>query len=153
MNDGRFENPTSVVPGNPNWYIMNYNWTNKESRIFYSEYHNSTSSLIITLEHILRTQMFLEKNGLNYFMSTYIDIFNNSEIMKNPEVNYLYNMIDFNKFLPVKGCHEWVKENYGGNGGFNDPDKNGYIGIHPTSFGHEKFVNEVILPHIKSKGI
>jgi hypothetical protein len=97
--------------------------------------------------------MFLEKNGLDYFMSTYIDIFNNPEILKNPEINYLYNMIDFSKFLPIRGCHEWVKENYGGNGGFNDPDKNGYIGIHPTSFGHEKFVNEVILPHIKSKGI
>ena len=148
--DPRVKNPTEVVPGRKNWYILNYHWTNKESINFYGNFHNHISSMIYTLEHILLTQMFLEKNNIDYFMSTYMDIFSNDEIMNNPEIKYLFNLIDFSKFLPVKGCHEWVKDNYEDSGGFNNPDENGYVGIHPTSFGHEKFTNEVIIPFLNN---
>jgi len=147
--DPRIMNPTSIVSGFNNWHIINHHWTNKESLIFYQNFHNHISSMVYTLEHILRTQHFLDKMGVNYFMTTYMDIFNDLELLIHPEIEYLYQLIDFSKFLPVKGCHEWVKEHYSNEGGFNAPDNDGYIGIHPTSFGHEKFVEEVILPYIK----
>lgn len=147
-NDPRVKNPTEVISGLPNWYIVNHHWQNPESTLFYSNYQDHISSMVYTIEHILRIQMFLEKNKIDYFMSTYLDIFSDEKVINHPEIKYLYDLIDFNHFLPVKGCYEWVKENYGISGGFNDPDDNGYIGIHPTSFGHEKFTEEVIVPFL-----
>lgn len=147
--DGRVKNPTNVVDGLYNWRILNYNWDNKESRIHYTTYHDLVSSMVYSLEHILRVQWYLEKNNITYFMTTYLDIFKDKTLLNHPEINYLYKQIDFKKFLPVSGCHEWVKEHYGATGGFNSPDIYGYIGIHPTDFGHEKFTEEVIIPYIK----
>lgn len=148
--DSRLKNPTEVVPGYKTWYILNHHWDNKESINFYGNFHNPISSMIYALEYILITQMFLKKNNIYYFMSTYMDIFSNDELMNHPEIKYLFNLIDFSKFLPVKGCHEWVKDNYANSGGFNDPDENNYIGIHPTSYGHEMFTKNVILPFLKT---
>jgi hypothetical protein len=147
-NDPRVKNPTEVVSTKNNWYILNHHWNNKESVNFYSNYHDHISSMVYTIEHILRVQMFLERNKIDYFMSSYLSIFSNEETINHEEVKYLFDLIDFDKFLPVSGCHEWVKENYGENGGFNDPDQNGYIGVHPTSFGHQKFTEEVIIPFL-----
>ena len=96
--------------------------------------------------------MFLEKLGVDYFMSTYINIFEDNKLMNNDEVLYLYNQINFDYFLPVKGCYEWVKDNHK-TLGFNPPDNNNYIGIHPTSFGHKMFVNEIITPFLLEKKI
>jgi hypothetical protein len=148
--DGRIKNPTNVVENQYNWRIMNYNWENTECVLYYENYHNAVSSMVYTIEHILRVQWYFHKIGIDYFMSTYVDIFKDKTLLNHPEISYLYNQIDFSKFLPVSGCHEWVKENYGNDGGFNAPDANGYIGIHPTSFGHEKFTQEVIMPFIKN---
>jgi hypothetical protein len=148
MSDSNVKNPTEVVTGLSNWYIVNQHWTNKETVNFYENFQNTFSSMVYTLEHIIRTQLFLEKHNIKYFMSTYMDIFKHDYIMKHEEVKYLYEMIDFSKFLPIKGCHEWVKDNYRYSGGFNDPDEKGLVGIHPTSFGHEKFTDEVIIPFL-----
>jgi hypothetical protein len=145
--DRRIKNPTNIVDDLYNWRIMNHHWTNKESKIYYQTFHTTVSSMIFTIEHILRTQWYLERLGINYFMSTFMDLFNDFDLINHPEILYLYKQIDFTKFLPVKGCYEWVKDNYRILG-FNSPDENNYIGTHPTSFGHEKFTDEVILPYL-----
>lgn len=142
------KNPTNVVDGKLNWYILNHHWTNKESTTYYKNFHTVVQGMVLSLEHILRVQLFLEKMGIKYFMSSYLDIFSDASLMNNDEISYLYKNINLNSFLPVKGCHEWVKENYSNNGGFNEPDEKGYIGIHPTEFGHKKFTDEVIIPHL-----
>ena len=146
------KNPTSVIDNKPYWYIINHHWKNKESLDYYKNFHTVIQGMVLSLEHIMRTQMFLEKLGVDYFMSTYINIFEDNKLMNNDEVLYLYNQINFDYFLPVKGCYEWVKDNHK-TLGFNPPDNNNYIGIHPTSFGHKMFVNEIITPFLLEKKI
>ena len=34
-------------------------------------------------------------------MSTFMNIFSDEKIMNHPEVKYLYEMVDFSKFLPI----------------------------------------------------
>jgi hypothetical protein len=152
--NGWVENPTSIIKNRKNWVITNIHWKNTHAKVWYEYLHTNVGAMMITIEHILRTQWFLEKHNIKYFMTSYLDIFNyqGANILVNdPEVKYLYDMINFDTFLPINGCHEWVKENYQFTGGFNPPDGNGVVGIHPTEFGHKKFANEVIVPFIKNK--
>lgn len=151
-------NPTSVINGeeNTNWVITNSHWKNKHSKLWYENYHTNIGSMVNTIQYILLTQWYLERKNVKYFMTTYLDIFHgehSKNFIAHPEVSYLYDMIDFSKFLPISGCHEWVKEHYGDKDGFNAPDINGYIGIHPTKYGHEMFSNEVIIPFLNEKKI
>ena len=155
--EGWLENPTSVcgfgtLKPRKNWVIGNIHWDEEKSKVWYEHLHTDVGATITTIENILRTQWYLEKCGVKYFMSTYMDIFNSEnmkvlDIMRNVDVKYLYEMIDFDKFLPVSGCHEWVKDHYPEKG-YNSPTKDGYVGIHPTKFGHKMFAEEVIIPFI-----
>lgn len=146
------ENPTRVVDKGYNWHILNQHWTNKESSTYYGMFHTAVQGMVYSVEHMLRIQWYLEKLNISYFMSTFTDIFNEL-LIKNPEVEYLYKKINFDSFLPVKGCYEWVLEHHKKDGGFNIPDDNQYIGIHPTSFGHEQFTKKVIIPHLIKRQI
>lgn len=148
----KVKNPTEVIENKPNWYILNHHWPNKESVMYYENFHTIVQGMVLSLEHIIRTQLFLKNAGVDYFMTTYVDIFSDHKLMDNDEVSYLYKNVDFRYFLPVKGCYEWVKENYI-KSGFNPPDENNYIGIHPTPFGHEMFSNEVIKPFLNKMGL
>jgi hypothetical protein len=142
---------TSVIPNYKNWRLMMSDWIKHvDCKLHYEIFNNEISSKIYTIEHILRTQWFLEKHNIKYFMTTYMDIFKDKNSNDYPDVKYLYDMIDFSKFLPVSGCFEWVKENYPKE--FREFDKNGnVIDFHPTDFGHEKFTDEVIIPYIEEK--
>lgn len=148
--DNWIENPTSVTPDNPKWMIMSTGWQSSYSEIWYKQFHTSVGSLIYTLQNILMTQWFLERNNIKYFMTTYMDIFGKypSSAMSDPDVVYLYNMIDFTKFLPVTGEYEWCLENYPDDG---LPTKNtDYFDPHPTELGHEMFATQIINPHVKN---
>lgn len=149
--DGWIENPTNVIDGHhKNWLITNAGWKLPKSKIWYKYFYYNNASMINTVERILHTQWYLEKMGVDYFMTTYMDILH-EPWARNPEVQYLYDMIDFSKFVPVNGCHEWVKENCPRNLGFDGPDEFGNEGQHPTQYGHERFSNEVIIPYLISR--
>lgn len=147
--DPNIKNPTNVVKGQYNWRIMNHHWDNKESLNYYENFHTSIYGMVVTIEHVLRIQWYLKHLGIDYFMSTYMDIFGDKILTENSEVDYLFKMIDFETFLPIKGCYEWVKENYS-KLGLPSNDK---TATHPTSFGHRKFSEEVIEPYLKEKKI
>lgn len=144
---------TSVVPEHKNWRLMMPDWVkNEDCKLHYEVFNNVISSKVYTIEHILRTQWFLEKHNIKYFMSTYMDIFKDKNSNNHPDVKYLYDMIDFSKFLPVSGCFEWVLENYPKE--FREFNKNGkIIDHHPTELGQIKFTDEVIIPYLKEKNI
>ena len=157
ISDGEIStNVTSVVDGTKRWKKLNHQWnkTDKDCEIYYSIFNNCTSNIIKTTEHILRIQWYLNKMGIKYFMTTYMDIFNKNlkgEKLKLiiSEVEHLHNLIDFSKFLPIHGCYEWVKENY--------PKEfkkcvNDDIDC-PNNISHEKFTNEIIIPYLKEKNI
>jgi len=150
--NGWIENPTNVVDGRKNWIITNYMWDIPQAKLWYENLHTYVGAMLMTVQNILMVQWYLERKGIKYFMSSYMDIFHANgadTLISHPEVKYLYEMIDFNKFLPVSGCHEWVNEHYSEEG-FNAPDSQGNRGIHPTKFGHIKFAEEVVVPFIKS---
>ena len=104
------------------------------------KWHSTVYGAVMTLEHILRTQWFLERNNINYFMTTM-----NSEVMlptpscrTDPEVMHLYDQIDLTKFLPIPGMAEWC---YG--------DSEDIFRCHPTDNHHLLFAKDVIMPWLK----
>jgi hypothetical protein len=104
--------------------------------------------IILTLENILRTQWYLEKHNIKYFMTTYMDIFGkyNKNVFEHEEIKYLYEMIDFEKFIPINGCYEWLIKNYPDIGFDKEINKHT---SHPNKKGHTLFSNELIIPFIK----
>tara|TARA_B100001287_G_scaffold269997_1_gene268147 strand:+ start:9509 stop:10291 length:783 start_codon:yes stop_codon:yes gene_type:complete len=136
-------NPRSIVENFNKWYFINAFWDNEHSLLYYSTFHSNIGSIINTLECIIFLQLYLESKHIQYFMTTYLDIFNpldfDLDIKNHPETGYLYQNINFNKFLPVDGCYEYLKKNY--------PE-----GIpigkdnHPFKSGHKYFAKNAILP-------
>jgi len=149
-------NPTRVSEDShwSGWRMMSPQWDKSEDCIqYYKIFNHPISSIVHTIEHILRVQWYLEKMKINYFMSTMQHIFYD-DLINNAEVRYLYDMIDHTKFLPVKGCHDWVKDNYKAEGFLPpDPKWDGRIDMHPTRFGHERFTEEIIVPHLKERNL
>lgn len=134
--------PTNITDDNYNWRIINPHWNSNEVKMYYEYFHTSIFSMIMTIEHILRIQWYLEKLNIKYFMSTYMNIFNDLNLINNIEVNYLYKKIDFSKFLSIKGCYEWVIDNY--------PKELENLN-HPNEFSSKKFSEEVIIPFLFEK--
>ena len=130
--DSWFENPTGFIDNHKTWQILNHHWTNKKSDIYYKFLHTDMYGWIQTLENILRTQWFLEKYNIKYFMSTFMKLFRDMPVTK--ETTHLWEMIDWDKFLPIPGMHEWCDNSE------LDSDQ------HPLQPAHEKFVKEVITP-------
>jgi hypothetical protein len=94
---------------------------------------------IQTLENIIRVQNYLKLHNIKYFMSTYTsEVF---AVKDNPNLDHLYEQIDFSKFLPVDGCFEWCKEQ----SGLPMPYVNDN---HPSTEQHKLFTEQVIIPFL-----
>lgn len=144
-------NPTNVAE-EKKWYVLNPGWgLNKDSHPlmdnYYEHYHSNVGAMVNTIQCILITQWFLKEKKVPYFMTTYMDIFNmyDKEFLNNPEIKYLYDLIDFSKFLPIRGCFEYIKTNF--------PEgmpecNNEYDGHHPLENGHKFFSENAIAPFI-----
>jgi len=145
-------NPTSVVNGYSNWRILRYEWLDSmDSKLYYEIYSNLISSIVYTIEHILRIQWYLEKHNIEYFMTSITDIIDKN-LIHHPEISYLYKQVDFSKFLPITGHYEWTRDNYLSNG-FQPILPNGEFDWHPNEFGNSRFVEEVIIPFLLKKPI
>lgn len=140
------ENPHGFIPNYKNWVTVNHHWSDIYSKNFYRYFYDRVDSEIITLEHILRTQWFLEKHKVKYFMSVFAPgVLPES---KEPNTEYLTSMIDFTKFLPIKSVMEWCF--YESGFPVSEFDRLNDIGnIHPTFEQSIKLANEIILPFIK----
>lgn len=139
------DNPNAVVDNHFNWYMLN-SVDGKQNKfgltnLYYKNLYSITESYISTIEHILRVQWFLEKNNINYFMSTYTNQVLPVDIRNITEIKYLYDQINFDKFLPVEGEFEWCKKFY--------EDKFLPNDNHPTTEQHKYFVEQVIYPFLE----
>ena len=125
-------------------------WKIPLAKMWYRHFHTDVGATIQTIENILRTQWYLEKNNIKYFMTTYMDIFgfmvNHG---KDADVKYLLDMVNFDTFLDVNGCYEWVRDNCDHTHAFPDSGADDKMGNHPTEHGHQKFTEQIITPHIK----
>lgn len=144
-------NPIGFVENNKNWIIMNHHWKDQYSTNYYKNYHDEIGSRITTLEHILRTQWFLKNHNIKYFMSVFAPSSLPYEEEKNdPNIKHLYDLVDWNTFLPVKSCMEWCVNESGLTSG-DDPQLDLWA-RHPSKEQHKKFTDTVIMPHLKNKG-
>lgn len=140
----QIENPTGFVNNEKNWIILNGHWDNVSCKLYYKFFHDPVFGYVTTMEHILRTQWFLEKHNIKYFMTTYTDEVFDMSFISNPEVEYLYRQINFDTFLPVSSEYEWCRD-------FSnikfpvDGDK------HPGTEQHKAFTEQVIIPFLKEK--
>jgi hypothetical protein len=122
-------------------------------------------SYIISMEHILRTQWFLEKHDIGYCFFTFVNTLayhNYSEFWKDnhydkdktkiiydvyPTLKYLWDMIDWDKWWfsdeNYGGLGNWIEENVPD--GYSEDERDGILGHnHPTKEAHKKFTEKVI---------
>lgn len=158
-------NPTSFVEGDSGgWLIMNNNWKEKTSRIYYSHLHDFINHRINTYEKILWVQSQLKVLGINYFMVPYTnEVFNditpdtNNYIHTNPNLLWMKNLVDWSHWLPVKSMHDWCYKYWTdddfGTMTFQRIEDGVWItwpDNHPTEIMHKRFVEEIVLPHIET---
>jgi len=141
--DNWMVNPTSVVDNDQGgWIIYNGHWTIPQAKNYYRNMYDPIFSQIQTLEHVIRVQNYLKLHNIKYFMSTYTnEVF---ALKNNSNLDYLYEQIDFDYFLPVEGCYEWARDV--SKLPFTNPGD-----LHPTKLQHKVFTQKVILPFLKDK--
>lgn len=155
--DGWIENPTQLGNNpNKNWVLLNPGWNIKESQIYYEHFYSHVGSSILSLEHILRLQYFLQNKKIKYFFTDFVDnnIVENPTYFGNEEIGHLWEQIDRNYYLPVSSEHRWIVE--------NSETKEQYIAdhningstvswIHPSWWHHAEFAKKVIYPWLIEK--
>lgn len=125
------------------WVQMYPGWSNLYSVEYYKTYSNTIWNTIQTYEHIMRTQLFLEKYNVKYFMMPYMD--HVLELKDSqPSLRHLWNEINFDTFVTTQGCLEWVLETFG-------PQALYYKKSHPARHQHEAYVDKLILPYLREK--
>lgn len=145
------KNPVSVV-SNDSYYIMNAYWKDSLTTNFMKYAFQYEDSMMISLEHILRTQWFLKNNNIRYFMSSYYyDSFNehandqvDNTLQNNQDLKFLREQIDTSYWLPITNMYDWAK-NISTFDFARPPDP------HPSTEQHKEMVEKVLLPFLKTK--
>lgn len=137
-------NPSRFVNGSTGaWTIINHHWSMPTSQMYYQHFYNDHYGQILTLEHILRVQFYLQNKKIRYFMTTFMESVLIPELLAHPECKYLNEMIDTSAFLPIKGMSEWCRD--------NSEHAFGSDGIHPSTMQHKEFTDKVILPWLSDR--
>ena len=142
-------NPHGFIDSENKWVTVNHHWSDFYSKEFYKYFHDDVESEIMTLEHILRTQWFLEKHNIKYFMSTFAP--GVLPTQSNNSTQHLLDLIDFSKFLKIKSVMEWCIEDSGLP--LSEYDRShqyhAISSMHPTEDHSKKFAEKLILPFIR----
>jgi hypothetical protein len=146
-------NPTSIKPydsfisqQDKNWVLLSPHYTKDYAKTHYRMFHSYIDSQIKTCEHVLRTQWYLEKNKIKYFMGTYTHNTFHKNFIDHPEVSWLYNQINQHTLIPIVGMLEWGNE-------LTDPE----LKFNPDDLYHlntpqsKAFTDQVIWPFLKEK--
>jgi len=120
------------------WHLQNVGFVNKFAENYYRNFYDTTHSIVNSYEHVLRTQWFLKLHNIKYFMSTINDYAFEGEWENPAQIDYLKNMVDWNKFLPPQ--LPWVID--------NTPQWCRHEFFHPNHRQHELYVKQVILPYL-----
>ena len=126
----------------------------------YLKIFTEEQNIIISLEHMIRTQDFLRVNNVDYKFFGFNNLFANLDEenfltegrgtridKKYPNTSYLFDIMDWDKWWfhnEFGGLAEWVNENI--KHGFEGGDKNSG---HPLSSSQKLFTEKVVLKWIK----
>lgn len=127
------------------FYLTNTHWDDEASKLYYKHFHDPVNSYIVTIEHILRTQMFLQKYNIPYFMTEYNDdvLPRYPEFINHPDIKYLYDLIDKSYWLEVDNMYKWSVDS--GIPFARPPDP------HPSTEHHDRFTKDIIMPYLYHK--
>jgi hypothetical protein len=166
-------NPRTNLPTfynkNSGWYICNYLFPDST---FIKEYFNLSSTIIsqatITLENIVMLQNLCELKGVKFLQSFY-GSYVYEDIIKNKDhlnLNYLYKQLNYDTIISTVGLYEHLRPLREDNTQsflqnifkqlFYDNGTNKYFlddNWHPNSLGSTKWVEEILVPVLKNKGI
>ena len=143
-----YQNPTWLRDDMPYQYLLNVSWEDRSSETYYKYFHDDAGSLLMTLEHVLRVQWFLESRGIDYFMLEYSrDCIreDTEELIAAPDLLPLYQQIDFTKWPCNVNMTHWVEQE---NIPYARPNDN-----HPSTDAHRQFVYTFIIPYLKKQNI
>jgi hypothetical protein len=151
--ENNYCNPMSIIGNhNKNYYMTATCWDDTRSKNA-KEFMINEVRAMVTLEHVLRTQWFLKLHGISYFMTEYdYDCFtihyseNLDFISQSPDLKFLWDQVEWEHWLPIKNCLEWVVLH----SGFEHDDPND---PHPTTLQHAALVERVIIPFLTDKNI
>ena len=139
------KNPDTFPHDDPgSWIIVNPHWSIEYSTKYYKHFFDEIQSLIITLEHILRVQNYLNLHNIKYLMVPYTTEVFPLIVKTHSSLKWLYDQINFNNFIPINGMLEWAKENYPEL--YTDPTDS-----HLTEKHNKIFVDEVMVPWINER--
>lgn len=139
------------APGNAMWLILNAAWADADpfADLYYNNFFSRVGGKTNTLEKILATQHYLESVGVKYFFTVMSE---DTLLLENDfkeDVQYLYDLIDFTKFLPIKGMYEWCRDVCLPQGMKWLERERRSTGIkHPTAEMNRMFTEQVIAPHL-----
>jgi hypothetical protein len=168
-----FNNPVTIGDDTQfNHYILNSHWEDELTVTYYNDFVDALGSIVQTCEDILRTEWFLKKHNIKYFMAEYdFDTFFYAGVpdhytvtadydkdclalecndqkhkcdVYDPDIKYLYDMIDKDYWLPIDNLASWAKNV--SKFDFRDPPD-----PHPSTEQHIDFTNQIILPFLKNK--
>ena len=133
-------------------------------RPYYSKVYNNKQAILELFMYISDMQNYLERVGVNYFMSTAWNLFQyecdgwcndkeayfpNEKLKKSfipldalndENYSWIIDSIDFEKFLKVEGLWEYT---------YNiNPNRTSKVHHHPTGEEHLQYTREYILPHL-----
>lgn len=141
------------------WYDYNERWLfctpvmatkNQYIKKYYKNYQNHFLDIIQTYEHVLKTQWYLEKNNIKYFMTSYMAEWNN--FIGNREILDDYKSeINFEQWLPVSGEYDWLKENSVNLWRWQEEPGGSPDDHHPSRAQHREFTLKIIIPWLKKK--
>jgi len=137
-------NPCKIVK-DYKWNLIHEAMDNDVSKSVYKYDNDVIHHTLSSYEHILRTQLYLDKHNINYFMGVALD----NTIMSGPdhylntheEIKYTYDQINLDNFIPVSSMFDWGKQN-------NYLQEDGHLSIEGT----KKFLKTQIVPYLISKG-
>jgi hypothetical protein len=144
--------PTVTMGGTPTSKFIKSFWMKSGSinweenvlkfwKTWYRDYYTFEGMFWETLENILRTQWFLEKYNIPYFMTSVTDLFTEG-LSKYEEPKHLYDLIDMDKFCLYDGTKGIYEHNIENNIPFDETK-------HSTREGHEAFCEDVIIPKVE----
>jgi len=141
-----YANPVRIVD-KPDFYIINKHWKDELTVNFMKHAYVLEDSLLIAIEHILRTQWFLKLNNIKYFMTEYdFDCFDQGpfkgDLVKiTKDLEFTYNQIDRSHWLPIENMYQYASE-------VSKYDFARHKDPHPSTEQNKEMVETVLIPFL-----
>ena len=135
-----YTNPLSII-NERNYYIFNPHWKDSTSKNYYRFTFTSENAVLNTLEHVLRTQWFLEKHKIKYFMTEFNFNSVNDINFDSEDVLFLHNQIDKTYWLPIQNMYQWALLESDLKFARENDD-------HPSTEQHNMMVEKILIPFL-----